>query len=254
MFLPVDQSGREISFLELLDGIKTEQAKSLKAPKSGKHSGARMVMPTSWAETDPAASLVAAAGRKRSEPLSIDMQDLRTKKMHARPKASVLFVLDASRSQGVDRRLAFAKGAILAMLSKSYAERDRVGLLTFADKRADLVLPFTRSVELGAEKVEALSAKGNTPLAMGIRKALKAVETEKRQQPKNIPILVIITDGKMNYDEDPGSPMALMKAAAREIKNSKVAALVVDTERGAFALGLAKELAREANAVYTTLR
>ena len=213
-----------------------------------------MVIPTTWTETDPAASLRAAAGRKRSKPLSMDMQDLRKKKMDARPRASVLFVLDASRSQGVDRRLAFAKGAILAMLSKSYAERDRVGLLTFANQRADLVLPFTRSVELGAEKVEALYAKGNTPLAMGIRKALKTVETEKRQQPENIPILVIITDGKMNYDEEPGRPLALLKAAARELKNSKVAALVVDTERGAFAMGLAKEMAKEAGAVYTTLR
>ena len=248
----MDQSGKEISFLELLDGIKDEYAKRLNNPKYGKHSGAVMETPSSWTETDPAASLRAAAGRTGS--LQMGVQDLRKKKMRARPRASVLFVLDASRSQGVDRRLGFAKGAVLAMLSKSYAERDRVGLVTFADKRAELVLPFTKSVEIGAEKVAALSAKGNTPLAMGLRKALQAVETEKRQQPENVPILVIITDGKMNYDENPGSPMALMKAAAREIKNSGGRALVVDTERGAFALGLAKELAKEAQAIYTALR
>ena len=248
----MEHSGAEVSFPDLLKAIKEERSKEQKSREHGKHSGSVYETPSSWAETDPAASLTACAGRTGS--LKMGYQDLRKKKLRSRPRASVLFVLDSSRSQGVDRRLGFAKGAVMAMLSKAYSERDRVGLLTFADRKAELVLPFTRSVEKGAEKAAELSAKGNTPLAMGLRKALRIVETEKRQQPGNIPILVIITDGKINYDEEPGSPIALMRAAAEDIRKSGTAALVVDTERGAFSMGLARELAEAAGAVYTKLR
>ena len=98
-------------------------------------------------------------------------EDLRMKRYRNKKHSTVLFVVDASRSQGANKRLAFAKSAVMAMLEKAYCDRDRVGLILFGDKHATVKLPFTKSVDVAAENMRELKAKGNTPLAMGLRLA-----------------------------------------------------------------------------------
>lgn len=66
--------------------------------------------------------------------------------------------------------------------------------------------------------MEELKARGNTPLAMGIRKALKVLEAEKRKNPEETGILVMLTDGKANFDTREGKPWSLALKAAEELK------------------------------------
>lgn len=40
----------------------------------------------------------------------------------------------------------------MAMLSKAYSDRDRVGMVVFGDKKAQQILPFTKSVDFAAAK------------------------------------------------------------------------------------------------------
>lgn len=54
-------------------------------------------------------------------------------------------MVDASRSQGAKECLAFAKGSVMAILEQAYAKRDKVGMILFGDKKAELVLPIQKA-------------------------------------------------------------------------------------------------------------
>lgn len=179
--------------------------------------------------------------------------DYRLRRISARTRAGILFVVDASRSQGADRRLSFAKGAVLSLLAQAYCTRDQVGLIAFGGSRADVLLPLTRSVEYAVKHLEHLSASGNTPVAMGLRRALELLETEKKHSGDFRPFLILLTDGKANFDALPGDPYSHALTAAGRIRKARIPALVVDTETGCFSLGLAKKLAQEMGGEYRKL-
>lgn len=101
--------------------------------------------------------------------------------------------------------------------------------------------------------MEELKARGNTPLAMGIRKALKVLEAEKRKNPEETGILVMLTDGKANFDTQEGKPWFLALKAAEELKRKGVPVLVIDTENSVFGMGLARQLSDAAGGKYVKL-
>ena len=185
--------------------------------------------------------------------IRIRTSDMRYQRFTHKEKMGILFVVDASRSQGADRRLAFAKGAILALLRQVYERRDRAGLIIFGNKKAELVLPFTRSVEYAGKRLVSLSAFGNTPLAMGLRKALETIEMAQKKDAFLNPLIVLVTDGKANYDEKAGQPLELALETAETIRRSGIPVVVIETEKGYFRLGIAKRLADRMDACYLTL-
>lgn len=186
-------------------------------------------------------------------PATLRNNELRLKRYRLKKQCAVLFVVDASRSQGAKERLAFAKGAVMAMLEKAYSERERVGMIVFGDGKAEQALPYTKSVDFAAQKMEGLSAKGNTPLSMGMRLAVRTVETERKKYPDAMQIVVLLTDGKSNYDEEEGKPMELTMRAAAEMRDRQISLLVVDTENSVFGMGLAAKIADAAGGRYVRL-
>ena len=153
IFLPVEQSGRERSIIEVLDEMMAslelpfaqKRAAQLKI-KKGKHSGS--VVPSEaerkmcgLSDVDIPATIRTCVERgshmeKDGLQGQIMPEDLRMKRYRNKKHSTVLFVVDASRSQGANKRLAFAKSAVMAMLEKAYCDRDRVGLILFGDKHA----------------------------------------------------------------------------------------------------------------------
>ncbi len=63
--------------------------------------------------------------------------------------------------------------AILALLKDAYQRRDRVGLISFKDDRATLVLNPTSSVQLAGIYLKELSTGGATPLSHGLALGLR---------------------------------------------------------------------------------
>lgn len=186
-------------------------------------------------------------------PASIRNQEMKKKRYRHKEKAAILFCVDGSRSQGSRERLAFAKSAVLAILEKAYSERDRVGMILFGNSKAELILPYTKSVDFAAEKMKSLSAKGNTPLSMAIRLAEKTVEQDRKKNKEDIHIIVLLTDGKSNFDSEEGKPLKLAEKAAESLRNKKICLLVVDTENSVFSMGLAKKLADKASGKYVKI-
>lgn len=186
-------------------------------------------------------------------PATLRSKELRLKRYRRKKQCEILFVVDASRSQGANERLAFAKGAVMAILEKAYSGRERVGMIVFGDGKAEQVLPYTKSVDFAARKMEGLPARGNTPLSMGMRLAVRTVGTEQEKYPDFIQIVVLLTDGKSNYDVEEGKLMELTMKAAGEIRDRDIHLLVVDTENSVFGMGIAGKIADEAAGTYVRL-
>ena len=247
IFLPVKESGREVSVLEVINEIKEEAElkRTVKRKlKAGKHRGCRRL------KEDELKTLkftdIDMAGTIRTGELMV-------KRYRYRRKTSVLFVVDGSRSQGSAERLSFAKSAVLAILEKAYTERARAGLILFGDKKAELVLPYTRSLDFAALKMRELKAKGNTSLAMALRLALKTANQDILKNEDDIHIVVVLTDGKCNYDNSQDKPLKAALKEASELKQDNIYTLVIDTESGAFSMGLSEKLAASAGSRYVSL-
>jgi magnesium chelatase subunit D len=156
--------------------------------------------------------------------------------------ALLCLVVDASGSMGARRRLARVKGALLELLRDAYARRDRVGLVAFRNRTAEIVVAPGTSLEQAAQAIRALPAGGRTPLAAGLHAAERLILSEALREPGRRAIAVVLTDGRAQ-DQAGEIP----RAAAR-LRRAASAVHVIDTEDGPVRLGLATELAVAAGA------
>ena len=134
----------------------------------------------------------APAGRRRRDRSS--PADLREPVREALTGNLLVLAVDASGSMGMDERMAAVKGALLGLLVDAYQRRDRVALVTFGGRGAEVVLRPTGSVEVARARLESLPTGGETPLAEGIRVA--TVLAHRSATPTLRPLLVVVTDGR----------------------------------------------------------
>lgn len=204
------------------------------------------------------ATLRAAAPYQKARHLSnkdlafvITGKDLRDKVREKRTGHVFLFVVDASGSMGAKKRMSIVKGVIFKMLLEAYQKRDRVGMIAFRKRKAEVLLPITRSVEFAQKKLADLPTGGKTPLASGIQKAEDVLNLLYRQEPSQEPVVIFITDGRatvgLNANSDPVTD-ALKEGARLRKRNLPIA--VIDTESGYIRLGLAEKLADIMGATY----
>ncbi|MFI0979016.1 putative cobaltochelatase [Streptomyces sp. NPDC021093] len=182
--------------------------------------------------------------------LVVRRDDLRQATREGREGNLVLFVVDASGSMAARQRMGAVKGAVLSLLLDAYQRRDKVGLVTFRGKEAEVALPPTSSVDAAAARLELLPTGGRTPLAAGLLKAHDVLRVERLRDPSRRPLLVVVTDGRATGGPE---PVALAGRAARLHEAEGIASVVVDCESGMVRLGLAAELARELGGTAVTL-
>ena len=181
------------------------------------------------------ATLFAAVAGGHVEPVSgrvrIAAGDLRGKHRERKVGNLILIVLDASASMETQQRMTATKGAVLSLLRDAYVRRDRVGLISFRDAEAEVVVPPTGSASLAAMRLTWLASGGTTPLSIGLFAALKTLEIERARDPSRKPILAVITDGRANVAYFGGEPLGEAVRIAKSIRKMRVAALVVDADR-----------------------
>ncbi|MEU2079074.1 putative cobaltochelatase [Streptomyces sp. NPDC013489] len=203
-----------------------------------------------------AATVQAAApyqkARGRTGPgLVVRRDDLRQATREGREGNLVLFAVDASGSMAARQRMSAVKGAVLSLLLDAYQRRDKVGLITFRGRAAEVALPPTSSVDAAAARLEKLPTGGRTPLSAGLLKAHDVLRVERLRDPSRRPLLVVVTDGRATGGG--ADPVALAARAARLHAADGTASVVVDCESGPVRLGLARELARELGGTAVTL-
>jgi magnesium chelatase subunit D len=166
----------------------------------------------------------------RHSRLAIRRDDFRIRRFRLHRESTAIFLLDASGSTAL-HRLAEAKGAVELLLAECYARRDRVAVLAFRGRGAEVLLPATHALARAKRALAGLPGGGASPLAAGLDAARGCAETEQRAG--RSPLVVILTDGRANVARDgrtgrgPAEEDAL--ASARQLRQLGCPVLVVDT-------------------------
>jgi magnesium chelatase subunit D len=201
-------------------------------------------------ETVRAAAPHQAARGRGSGRLLLRPTDLRRAVREGREANLVVFVVDTSGSMAARERMHQVKTAILSLLLDAYRRRDRVGVVTFRNRAAEIALPPTGSVDIAAKRLADLPAGGRTPLAEGLMKAVEVVRRERLRDPSRRPLLVIVTDGRATAGPD---AIGRSRQVAAYLANEGIGCIVVDCESGRMRMGLAATLAQHLHADYVPL-
>ncbi|HEY0831119.1 MAG TPA: magnesium chelatase subunit D family protein [Candidatus Dormibacteraeota bacterium] len=193
-----------------------------------------------------AAPLQRERGRRHGERLRLERQDLRQKVRERKVGNLIVFVVDASASMDAEQRMAATKGAILSLLQDAYVRRDRVAVVIFKNRTAEVVLRPTSSVSLARRRLERLSVGGTTPLTHGLMAGYKVVKTELLRDPTIRPLLVLISDGRGNISMFKEEPLVEAQKVAALIDAENIDALVIDSARDYSHLPSVQHLARVA--------
>ncbi len=215
-----------------------------RASRHGRPVGSRPGRPDGGARLDLLATLRAAAPlqalrRRDAQPpppspgraarLHVRAADLRVQRRESTPRATTLFVVDASGSAAMSR-LAEAKGAVELLLAECYVRRDQVALLAFRGAGAELLLPPTGALARARRCLAALPGGGPTPIAAGLDAAAQLAASLRRRGAA--PLLVVLTDGRANIARDGTADRARATAdaldAARGLRASGLPALLID--------------------------
>ncbi|MDF1533904.1 MAG: VWA domain-containing protein, partial [Methanosarcinaceae archaeon] len=188
------------------------------------------------APTVRAAALHAKDGR-----ISIKKGDLREKIRRRRISTLINVVFDTSGSMDEQDKIQITTGVVLALLQDAYQRRDRVSLVTYSGRSAELVLPFTSSVEAAKHYLENVPFGGTTPMASGMLVGLDTLIRERKREPSAVPIMVIVTDGTANVPLHLGGNIRReILHVCSQIVDNKVNVLIVDiSENGSdLAMGI----------------
>jgi magnesium chelatase subunit D len=168
--------------------------------------------------------------------IRVEPSDLHIKVRQRKVGNLLLFVVDCSGSMGTQRRLLATQGAILSLLVDAYQRRDRVGLVTFREESAAVVLRPTASIQLAKTAFQSLATGGTTPLSRGLLTGYELIQQELRRERKLIPVLVLISDGWANVsmgDRAPGEEAAMV---GEIIRSSRIRSIVLGTAGKAWPL------------------
>ena len=186
--------------------------------------------------------------------ISIHPQDVREKVRERRSGCTIMFLVDASGSLGVRKRMAAVKGAVLSMLRDSYVKRDRIGMMAFRRDSAELILPPTKSVEYSYRKLEELPTGGKTPLGEALVTVNEFMTSYSRSHPGESCYIVLITDGRANVPLKQGADAnEEVRKLASEMAIPQVKWIVIDASAGYIRFDNAEKLAMEREGTYFRL-
>ncbi|HEV8308340.1 MAG TPA: VWA domain-containing protein [Methylomirabilota bacterium] len=175
----------------------------------------------------------AALHRQRREPrdmaVQVEPSDLHAKVRERKVGHLLLFVVDCSGSMGTQRRLLATRGAILSLLVDAYQRRDRVGLVTFREQSAAVILRPTSSVELAKRAFQSLATGGTTPLSRGLFTGYELIQQERRKERKLNPVLILISDGRANVSMGDTAPGQEAARLGEIIRAGKIRSIVLGT-------------------------
>lgn len=191
-----------------------------KMPQEGKDiaidATIRAAAPYQWVRSGPNAIIVKG-------------EDIREKERVGKTSAVVLFVVDASGSMGANQRMESAKGAVLSLLMDSYQKRDKIGMIAFKGKEAEIILPPCTSVDLALGRLRELPTGGKTPLSAGLSRGLQLLQGELRKDEESKLMMVLISDGRANEGMG-GKIKDELMAISERIKHLGIHTIVIDSE------------------------
>ena len=188
----------------------------------------------------------------RSAAIEIRASDFRIARLRERRETTTIFAVDASGSAAL-HRLAEAKGAVELLLAECYVRRDRVAVVAFRGRAAEVLLAPTRSLARAKRSLAGLPGGGAPPLAAGIDAVADLADATARRG--GTPVIVLLTDGRANVARNGTGGRAQADAdarlAARRVRLAAHPCMLIDTSPQPQALGRA--LAAELGGTYMAL-
>jgi magnesium chelatase subunit D len=176
---------------------------------------------------------------------------LRFKCFSGKRGATFIFAIDTSGSMAQDR-IKQAKSAVLGLLKKSYINRDRVAIIAFRGKQAELLLPPSRSIVRARRVLDSLQMGGGTPLAAALACSLALAERS-RNSDHGEQVLFLFTDGGANVllkGQPPENRMHRDQMIAEEasalgskLKDAGVRIILIETKNSSLLDSGARKLA-----------
>jgi magnesium chelatase subunit D len=204
-----------------------------------------------------AATMRAAAPYQKSRGANgspeIRMEDLRLRKRSRKTGLAMMLIVDSSASMRTNDRMSVTKGVIEALLQDLYWNRDKLGIITFRHKDAEVLLPLTHNIRDAAQKVEELPVGGRTPLALGLDLGMKLLKQEKRKNPETVPVMLLFSDGRPNVSCFGGDPLEEALRFAGEVQRQNIQSIFVDTEVNPMANGYGFEISRRMGSTHLSL-
>lgn len=186
--------------------------------------------------------------------LVIESQDIRMKVRERRSGCTLLFLVDASGSLGVRKRMATVKGAIMSMLRDSYVKRDRIGLMAFRRDSAEMILPPTKSVEYSYKCLEEMPTGGKTPLGEALVRVNEYMTAYARCHIGERCYIILVTDGRANVPLQEGANAnEEVQKMAEDVNIPHVKWIVVDASASFPRFDNAEKLAEKMGARYFRL-
>lgn len=173
--------------------------------------------------------------RRREKPhhaalVHIRREDVRIRRYKQNSETTTIFLVDASGSAAL-HRLAEAKGAVELLLADCYVRRDRVAVIAFRGRGAEVLLQPTHSLVRAKRSLAALPGGGGTPLSAGIAAGYAMAEASRKRG--QTPVIVALTDGRANVARDGMGGRATAEAEALDVARlfrvSGISALLIDT-------------------------
>lgn len=169
----------------------------------------------------------------RSVAGEIRAEDLRENVRAGRQSNLLLCVVDASSSVLVGGRGGELRALLGGLVSDTRRKRDRVGLIIFRGREAELVAPPSRNHAAVLSALDRVEPGGTTPLADGLRVARETAMRELRRNPELRPIVALVTDGHANVGSS-GDALAEAQHAARTLRRDGIKLVVIgETSSGA---------------------
>jgi Mg-chelatase subunit ChlD/MoxR-like ATPase len=128
--------------------------------------------------------------------IKIDYDDIRVKVKETRMPLITMIVLDISES--MVSSIESVKAAIRGLQKGAHAKRDKVGLIVFKGRNAEVLQYPTTNINAVIEKLVNVGVSDFTPLAAGLKKAREILLMEKSKMKESVPVMVIISDGIAN--------------------------------------------------------
>ncbi len=174
----------------------------------------------------------AAAHHAKDGKINIKKSDIREKIRRRRISTLINIVFDTSDSMDEKEKIKITTDVVLALLKDAYQRRDRVSLVTYSGRSAELVLPFTSSVESAKRYLEKVPFGGTTPMASGILTGVQTILQELKREPSAVPIMILVTDGTANVPLHRGGSIEReLLQVCKGVTDYRINMLVVDISR-----------------------
>ncbi len=174
------------------------------------------------------ATLRAAALNSEGE-IKVKSTDLREKIRKHGARASIVLVMDISGSMFSDQKFQRIKGILDEIILDAHRHNDKLTLIGFKGKEAQVIIPTTKRAASFQEVVGDIKVGGTTPMASGIKKGVEIIKKE-LQNEEYVPLMVLLTDGMPNVGIDQSPGRDALKYA-QQIQENNIHALVVNFER-----------------------